>query len=140
MKKLIIILSFLFNFLISKSQTEFNFNQYNYGQFQLSDDARCGVGNLYALVMRSAVPNAYGNYCYQIYFCSNSYFYNCTYARSYAPNIEVMYLEGKNWYYPQSFSKFWVTVGQTTLVYTLFHPYSNLQIKIKTGLVEPTIY
>jgi len=140
MRKFILIILFAISSIVSNSQTEFNFNSTNYGQFLLSSDAKCGVGNIYAIVMRSPAPNAYGYYCYQIYFASNSYFYDCNFARSYVPNIEVMYLEGKIWYYPQGFMTYWATIGQTTLVYTLYHPYSNLLLKIKTGRVEPTIY
>lgn len=140
MKKIFFLLFFALLTFIVESQTQFDFNSTNYGQFILSGDAKCGEGNIYAIVMRSVSPNVYGYYCYQIYFASNSYFWDCNFARSYIPNIEVMYLEGKNWYYPQGFLPYWATIGPTTLVYTLYHPYSNLLLKIRTGKVEPTIY
>lgn len=140
MNKVILILLFFFLNFVSNAQTEFNFNSYNYGQFQVSGSAQCGIGNVYAIITKSSTTNAYGNYCYQLYFATNSYFYNCQVSRTYIPDIEILYLDGKSWYYPLKYQKFWVTVGQTSLVYTLFHPNPYLQIKIKTGLVEPTIY
>jgi hypothetical protein len=140
MKKFIFLLFFSFLTFFVKSQTEFNFNSTNYSQFQVSGTAQCGIGNVYCIITRSAEVNGYGNYCYQIYFATNSYFYNCSPARTYIPNIEVIYLEGLIWYYPLNYSKFWMTVGQTSLAYTLFHPNPYLNIKIRTGLVEPTIY
>lgn len=140
MKRLFIILFFLLTNFSSNAQTEFNFYPQNYGSFILSNDAICGKGSLYCIITRTPYQNGFGNYCYQIYFASNSYLLNCTASRTYVPNIEVMYLEGKYWYYPLNFQKFWVTVGQTSLVYTLFHPNPDLYIKIKTGFIEPTIY
>jgi hypothetical protein len=140
MKKLLIFLFFTLFFLTTKSQTEFNFSSSNYGQFQLSSQAFCGKGSLYCVITKSLYPNGFGNYCYQVYFATNSYFSDCNVSRTYVPNIEVMYVEGKYWYYPVNFQKFWVTVGPTSCVYTLFHPNPNLIIKIKTGFVEPTIY
>ena len=106
----------------------------------VSGQALCGTGNAYCMVTRSQYQNQFGNYTYQIYFATNSYFGNCNPTRTYIPNIEIMYLEGSKWCYPQNYYKFWVTVGQTQLVYTLYHPYPNLQIKIRTGFMEPTIY
>lgn len=140
MKNLLFLLFFTFFTFATKSQTQFDFNFTNYGNFLLSGNAKCGSGNLYAIVTRSEQPNIYGYYCFQVYFASNSYFFDCNFARSYVPNIEVMYLEGKLWYYPQNFMQFWATIGQTTIVYTLYHPNPNLQIRIRTGRVEPTIY
>lgn len=139
MKKLFFIIFFCLN-IISFSQTEFNFSPVNYGQFQLSNQALCGRGSLYCLVTKSPYPNGFGNYCYEIYFSSNSHFSDCNVSRTYVPNIEVMYIEGRYWYYPLNYRKFWVTVGSTSLVYTLFHPSPNLILKIRTGFVEPTIY
>lgn len=140
MKKFIFLLFFTFLALFSKAQTDFNFSPMNYGQFLFSNQAYCGKGSLYCIVTKSPSVNGYGYYCYQIYFATNSYFADCNSARTYVPNIEVMYLEGKYWYYPLNFQKFWVTCGPTTLVYTLFHSNPNLFIRIKTGPVEPTIY
>lgn len=140
MKKFIFLIFFTFITLFSNSQTEFNFSSFNYGQFLLSNQAYCGRGALYCVVNRSQYVNGYGYYCYQIYFATNSYFMDCSQSRTYVPNIEVMYFENANWYYPSNFQKFWVTVGPTSLVYTLYHPFPNLNIKIRTGLVEPTIY
>lgn len=140
MKKFIFLLLFTLSTLFTKAQVEFNFSPMNYNQFMLSEQAYCGKGSLYCIITRSQTVNGYGYYCYQIYFATNSYFANCNPARTYVPNIEVMYLEGKYWYYPANFQKFWVTCGSTVLVYTLYHPYSNLNIKIRTGQVEPTIY
>lgn len=138
MKKLLLIL-FLLISSIGLSQSEFNFNGSNYGAFQLSGQAFCGFGNGYCTVTRSLTPNQYGNYIYQVYFATNSYFLDCSAARTYIPNIEVMYFDGV-WYYPSNFFKFWLTVGPTSLAYTLFHPNPALQIKIRTGLMQPTIY
>jgi hypothetical protein len=138
MKRLLLILFLLISTIVL-SQSEFNFNGTNYSSFQLSGQAFCGYGNVYCTVTRSTTTNQYGNYCYQIYFASNSYFSNCSVARTYIPNIEVIYWDN-GWYYPMNFYKFWLTVGQTSLAYTLFHPNPALQIKIRTGLLEPTIY
>ncbi len=139
MKKLLILLFTVFT-LFSFSQTDFNFSALNYNQFLLSNQAYCGQGSLYCITTRSSYVNSYGNYCYQVYFATNSYFIDCNQSRTYVPNIEVMYYENKSWWYPISFQKFWVTVGPTSLVYTLYHPNPNLLIKIKTGFLEPTIY
>jgi hypothetical protein len=138
MKRLLLIL-FLLISNISLSQSEYNFNGTNYGSFQLSGTAYCGFGNAYCTVTRSVSPNQYGNYIYQIYFASNSYFIDCNVARTYISNIEVIYWDNA-WYYPTNFYKFWVTVGPTSLAYTLYHPNPALQIKIRTGLMQPTIY
>lgn len=140
MRKFIFLLIFILSVLFSKSQTEFNFSPFNYGQFLLSNQAYCGKGGLYCLVTRSNYVNGYGYYCYQIYFATNSYFIDCTQSKTYVSNIEIMYFEGKNWYYPSNFQRFWVTVGPTSLIYTLYHPFPNLNIKIRTGSIEPTIY
>lgn len=140
MRNSIFLIFFLLMSIVGFCQSEFNFNASNYGAFQVSRDAKCGIGNVYCIVTRSPYTNAYGNYVYQVYFATNSYFYNCNPARTYIPDIEILYFEGKNWWYPGGFTKFWMTVGQTTLAYTLFHPSPYLQIKIKTGFLEPTIY
>jgi hypothetical protein len=139
MKKFLILL-FVFISVISNAQSSFDFSGYEYNKFKVSGQALCGAGNAYCMVTRSQYQNQFGNYTYQIYFATNSYFGNCNPTRTYIPNIEIMYLEGSKWCYPQNYYKFWVTVGQTQLVYTLYHPYPNLQIKIRTGFMEPTIY
>jgi|LakMenEpi03Aug12_release.lakeMendotaPanAssembly.Ray.scaffolds.fasta_scaffold276170_3 hypothetical protein len=139
MKKFLILL-FVFISIISNAQSSFDFSGYEYNKFKVSGQALCGAGNAYCMVTRSQYQNQFGNYTYQIYFATNSYFGNCNPTRTYIPNIEIMYLEGSKWCYPQNYYKFWVTVGQTQLVYTLYHPYPNLQIKIRTGFMEPTIY
>jgi hypothetical protein len=139
MKKFLILLFTVIS-IISKAQSSFDFTSYEYNKFKVSGQALCGSGNAYCMVTRSQYQNQFGNYTYQIYFATNSYFGNCSPSRTYIPNIEIMYLEGNRWYYPQNYYKFWVTVGQTQLVYTLYHPYPNLQIKIRTGFMEPTIY
>ena len=139
MKKFLILL-FVFISIISNAQSSFDFSSYGYNKFKVSGQALCGAGNAYCMVTRSQYQNQFGNYTYQIYFATNSYFGNCNPTRTYIPNIEIMYLEGSKWCYPQNYYKFWVTVGQTQLVYTLYHPYPNLQIKIRTGFMEPTIY
>lgn len=135
-----LILLFVFISVISNAQSSFDFSGYEYNKFKVSGQALCGTGNAYCMVTRSQYQNQFGNYTYQIYFATNSYFGNCNPTRTYIPNIEIMYLEGSKWCYPQNYYKFWVTVGQTQLVYTLYHPYPNLQIKIRTGFMEPTIY
>jgi hypothetical protein len=135
-----LILLFVFISVISNAQSSFDFSGYEYNKFKVSGQALCGAGNAYCMVTRSQYQNQFGNYTYQIYFATNSYFGNCNPTRTYIPNIEIMYLEGSKWCYPQNYYKFWVTVGQTQLVYTLYHPYPNLQIKIRTGFMEPTIY
>ena len=120
-----LILLFVFISVISNAQSSFDFSGYEYNKFKVSGQALCGDGNAYCMVTRSQYQNQFGNYTYQIYFATNSYFGNCNPTRTYIPNIEIMYLEGSKWCYPQNYYKFWVTVGQTQLVYTLYHPYPN---------------
>ena len=140
MKKLIFILILSILSIVSCAQTTFDFNVYEYNRFKVSGQALCGQGNAYCTVTRSQYQNQFGNYTYQIYFATNSYFGDCNPSRTYIPNIEIMYLEYNKWYYPQNYYKFWMTFGRTSLAYTLYHPYPNLQIKIRTGFMEPTIY
>ncbi len=138
----IILCLFLFLIKITYSQAIYDFNIYDYGKFKVSGQAYCGIGNAYCTVTRSQYTNQFGNYVYQIYFATNSYLGDCSQSRTYIPDIEVMYCDNQNgrYYYPNNFYKFWVTVGQTNLIYTLYHPYPNLLIKIRTGYMQPTIY
>ena len=135
------ILFFLFS-LLGFSQTNFYFSPSQYNTWQVSDDAQCGVGNIYCIVVKSYYRNSYGNYEYYIYFASNSYFYNCSFVRTYVPDININYLDGRSGKYqqPLNFFPFWVTIGETSLVYTLYHPSPNLSFLIRVGKLEPTIY
>jgi len=142
MRKFLFILSFLFMSVISKSQTEFNFDPSNYGDFKVSGQAQCGYGNAYCMVQRSVTPNIYNNYIYTIYFSTNSYLGNCTPVRTYIQDIQIYYYDEVSGRYllPMNYNIFWVTVGQTSLAYTLFHPSQFLKIKVRTGIMQPTIY
>lgn len=141
MRTILIYLTLLISNL-NISQTDFDFNPYEYGKFKISGQAYCGVGNAYCCITRSQYPNQFGNFIYQIYLTTNSYMIDCSPCKTYIPNIEVMYCDNQKgiYYYPKNFYKFWVTVGQTNLVYTLYHPNPNLFLKIRTGYMQPTIY
>ena len=137
MKKFLIVIFVVISSILH-SQSVFDFSPVEYGSFKMSGQAICGLGNAFCTVTRSDMPNQFGNYTFWVYFSTNSYFGDCSKARTYITNIEVMYWQDGRYYYPANFYKFWITVGQTTLSYTLFHPNPNLQIKIRTGLMEPT--
>lgn len=142
MKKLFLIFIFLFTLTKSFGQTSFYFNQKQYESWQVSNQAQCGLGSIFCTVYRSQTVNEYGNYIYYVYFASNSYFYNCQFARTYVPNINVYYLDNKTNKYllPLNYYPFWITVGPTSLVYTLYHPDPYLRLWINVGIMEPTNY
>jgi hypothetical protein len=142
MRKFLLTFIFLLTFLVSFSQSMFTFNSSNYNRFSVSGEGMCGVGNAYCLVNRSPGPNQYGNYTYSIYFATNSYLANCNPSKTYIPNIEIIYYDDASgkYLYPVNFYTFWVSVGQTSLVYTLYHPNPYLTIKVRTGKMEPTTY
>jgi hypothetical protein len=123
---------------LSIAQSTFDFLPYEYGQFKTSGQALCGLGNAHSLVTRSDAPNQFGNYVYQIYFATNSYFPNCVISRTYIPDIHILYSENDKYFYPINYNPFWVTVGETALVYTLFHNSPKIKIKIVTGHMTPT--
>jgi len=141
MKKLFFTFLFLINFLISVAQTNYYFNTKEYGTWKVSGQAICGLGNAYCTVIKSETTNEYGNYIYQVYFSTNSYFNNCQVSRTYIPYIYVYYVDNLGKYVlPLNYFPFWITVGQTTLVYTLFHPNPYLKLWISVGQMEPTNY
>lgn len=128
--------------VISVGQTTLNFTPFEYTVFKSTGEPQCGVGNVFCTIYRSNSQNTYKNYTYTIYLSSNSYFTNCNPTRTYVSSIEIFYLEpGLNKYVlPRNFFPFWVTVGETSVVYTFFHPNPNLYFHIKMGNIEPTIY
>jgi len=142
MRKFLLNIVFLFSFLTSLCQTNYTFNSSEYGVWKVSGQAICGVGNAYCTVYRSGTPNSYGNYVYTIYFSTNSYFNNCEVSRTYIPDIYVYYYDKytKKYYYPSNYYPFWITVGQTSLAYTLYHNDPYLKLWIKVGKMEPTNY
>lgn len=140
MKKFLFLILLTISHLISSAQSQFYFAPNEYGTFKVSSQAQCGLGSVYCMVVRSASANEYGNYVYQIYFATNSYFPNCGVARTYIPDISIRYLEGKNWLLPYNFHNFWLIVGQTSLGYTLFHPSPYVKFYITTGPLQPTNY
>lgn len=140
MKNIILTFVFLISSLVAFSQSTFIIAPNEYGSFKVSSQAQCGLGSVYCMVTRSNTTNEYGNYIYQVWFATNSYFPNCQASRTYIPDISIWYFDGKYWNMPYNYFSFWMTVGQTSLGYTLFHPNPYLQIKISTGVLQPTAY
>lgn len=142
MKKFILTFLFFFVCLTSLCQVNYNFTSKEYNTWKVSGNPVCGIGNAYCTVVRSNHPNIYGNYIYEIYFSTNSYFLNCQVSRTYIPNIYVYYYDDKlnKYLLPLNFYPFWMTVGGTSLVYTLYHPNPYLKLTISVGKMEPTNY
>lgn len=142
MRKYLLVLMFLFGFLTSFCQTNYYFTCKEYNIWKVSGNAVCGLGNAYCTVVRSETANVYGNYIYQVYFSTNSYFYNCQISKTYIPDIYISYYDDKIGKYmlPMNYYSFWITVGQTSLVYTLYHPNPYLKLWISVGSMEPTNY
>jgi len=134
---LILLLIVLFSNINAQRTFEF-YN--NYGIWQSSSNASCGMGNVFCGITKGLDVN--GQLNYQIYFSSNSFFPNCTQARTYIENIEIFTYDEYigTWIYPQGFSVFWMTTGQSTLAYTIYSQNPSLRIKIKVGRLLPTLY
>lgn len=140
MRKLLLIFLFSIICFLSKSQTDYYFTSTEYSTWKVSGEAQCGIGNAYCYVSRSFGVNAYGNYTYYIYFASNSYHINCQYTRTYIPDIYIYYFQNGRYNLPINFFPFWITIGDTDLIYTLFHPNPHLALKVSVGKMEPTNY
>lgn len=136
----ILIILFLMFCPPAVSQTEFVFTPNQFGSFKASSQAQCGMGSVYCMVLRSPTKNEYGNYIYQIYFATNSYFPNCQPARTYVSDIRIWCFDGKSWIHPYNYFSFWITVGQTQLAYAIYHPNPMLPIRVSTGILQPTNY
>ena len=121
-------------------QINCDFTPQDWGKFKTFGSSACGVGSIHVWIGRSPMPNQLGYYAYEIYFATNSYFPDCRPCNSYVPEIEIMSwdIQTKRYYYPLGYFKFWVIVGQTRLVYTIYHQNPNLIIKIKTGKIQPS--
>lgn len=121
-------------------QINYDFTPQDWGKFKTFGNSACGVGSIHVWIGRSPMPNQLGYYAYEIYFATNSYLPDCRPSNSYVPNIEIMSWDAgtKRYYYPLGYFKFWVVVGQTQLVYTIYHQNPNLIIKIKTGKIQPS--
>jgi hypothetical protein len=142
MKKKFLFLFFLLYTFVSVSQTIFNFSPYDYTIFKSSGNAQCGVGNTYCTIYRSNTPNNFNNYVYSVYLASNSYLIDCSPSKTYVSSVEIYYFDKtvNKYITPRNFYPFWVIIGETTVVYTFFHPNPNLIFHIKLGNMEPTIY
>ena len=141
MKKLLIILLIVFaSFFqeVNAQDVTFYHNYSNYG-WQVSDDAYCGVGEVYCGVFRSQYKNSHGYYEYYIWFQSNSYWPNCNYTRSYLKNINIEYYNSGYISVPNWTVSTW-TVGNQTLFYTLFDVRPNVKFRITVEKIEPTEY
>ena len=119
----------------------FEFTPSELNVWKTTSIAQCGLGSIHVLVQRSMYPDIYGFYVYDIYFATNSYFPNCLPSNSYVSNIEVLYsdLALRKFYYPLNFYQFWVIIGQTQLVYKLYHQNPYLIIKVKADKIQPSI-
>jgi hypothetical protein len=140
MKKIFLILFILISGLC-KSQINADFWPGHFGKFRTFFQPACGVGSLHILVQRSQLPNQLGYYAYEIYFATNSYLPDCRPSNTYVSDIELMSadIKTKTFYYPMNYYKFWVIIGQTNLVYTIYHTNPNLIIKVKTGYIKPSV-
>lgn len=141
-KRILILFLVLLSF-ISYSQTVYTFGPADYNHvWKVSGQANYGIGNAFCLVTRSENTNEYGNYLYSIFFSTNSYLSNGSNCRTYIQDIDITYYnpELRRYLYPANYYRFWITVGQPTLVYTIYHYSNSLYIRVSTGEMQPTTY
>lgn len=133
-------LFFLFLSLNILGQINYDFTSADWGKFKTFGNAACGVGSVHVYVQRSPTTNGFGYYAYEIYFSTNSFLPDCRPSNTYVSEIEIMSWDAgtKRYYYPLGYYKFWVIVGQTQLIYTVYHQNPNLIIKLKTGKIQPS--
>lgn len=126
---------FIFLSTLISGQILADFSPKDWNKFQTYGSPGCGVGSLHILVQRSQWSNQLGYYAYEIYFSTNSFLPNCRPSNTYVPDIEISSadMKTKKFVYPIGYYKFWVIVGQTQLVYTLYHQNPFLIIRVKTG-------
>ena len=88
MKKFLLILLMFFS-LSASAQTKSTYSTINYSDWQLSNEGGYGVPSFYWKVTRSIRTNTLGQYKYDVFFFSNSFYNNGIEASTYVWGLSM---------------------------------------------------